>query len=68
MKGYGTELMSIFYNNPNHRDFLKLDTVKDEVKTTTYVPTVVMLPEILGPIFYDGKKRHGSCTELENQG
>ena len=42
----------------------KLETGQDEDKTTTYVPIVAMLPEILGPIFCDEEKRHGICTEL----
>ena len=45
-------MISIFYDDTNHREkFLKLDNVQDEGKTTTYVPIVVMLPEILGLIF-----------------
>ena len=57
MKGDGTDLMSIIYANPNHREkFFKLDTVQDEVKTTTYVPIVVMLPSILGLTFCDQEK------------
>ena len=52
VKGYETDLMSIFYNNPNNREkFFKLDFVQDIEKTTTSVPIVVMLPSILGPIF-----------------
>ena len=36
--------------------FFLIDTVKDEEKTTTYVPIVFMLPEIHGPIFCDEEK------------
>ena len=58
VKRDGTDLMSILYADPNHREkFLKLDTVQDEGKTTTYVPIVVMMPAIFGPIFcYEEKK------------
>ena len=57
VKGYGTDLMSIFYSDTNHRGkLLKLGTVQDEGKTTTYVPIVFMLPAILGPIFCDEVK------------
>ena len=52
VKGDGIDAMSIFYENPNHREkFFKLDTVQGIEKTTTSVPIVVMLPLILGPIF-----------------
>ena len=65
MKRDETDAMTIFYNNPNHREFfLKLYTVKDIEKTTKYVPIFVMLPSILGPIFCGEEKLHGSCTEL----
>ena len=57
LKVDGAKLMSIFYADPNHREeFFKLDTLQDEGKTTTYVPIVVMLSAILGPIFCDEGK------------
>ena len=46
VKGDGTDLMSIFYANSNHRG-------KCFKQTTTYVPIFFMLPSILGPIFCD---------------
>ena len=50
--------MSIFYDNPNHREkFFILDTVQDIEKTTTSVPIVVILPSTLGPIFCGEGKR-----------
>ena len=65
VKGDGTDAMSILYDNTNNREmFLKLDTVQDIEKTTTYVPIVVMLPSIIGPIFCGEGKLNGSCTEL----
>ena len=58
VKGYGIELMSIFYAYNNHREIVfKPDTVKDEEKTKTYVPIFVMLPAILGPIFCGEEKK-----------
>ena len=63
VKGDGTDAMSIFYNNTNHREkFLKLDAVQDIEKTTTAVSIVVMLPSVLGPTLCGEEKRHGSCT------
>ena len=51
-KGDGAHLMSIFYTDPNHREtFLKLDTLQDKEKTTTYVPSVDILPASLGLFF-----------------
>ena len=38
------------------KKFFKLDTVQDIEKTTTYVPIVVMIPSILGPIFCGEEK------------
>ena len=58
VKGDGTDAMSILYNIPNHREtFLKLDTVQDIEKKTTYVTVVVILPLILGPIFCDEEEK-----------
>ena len=52
VKGYGIDTMSIFYNNPNHKEkLLKLDTMQDIEKTTTHVRIFMMLPSIFGPIF-----------------
>ena len=57
VKGYGTDKMSRFYNNPNHREkFLELDTLQDIEKTTPSVPIVVMIPSIFDPIFCGEKK------------
>ena len=57
VKRYGTDAMSIFYDNPNNNEkFFQFDFVQDIGKTTTYVPIVVMLPAILGPIFFDEGK------------
>ena len=64
-QGDGKDLMSIFYDNPNHREkFSKIDTVQDEVITMTYVPIVFMLPAFLSPIFCDEETLHGSCIDL----
>ena len=53
LKGDRTDLMFIFYADPKRREkFFKPDTVKDEGKTTAYMPIVVMLPEILGSICF----------------
>ena len=55
--------MTMFYDNHNNREeFFKLDTVQYIEKTTTPVPIIVMIPSILGPIFCDKEKLHGSCT------
>ena len=64
VKGYGTDAMSIFYDNPNHLEsFLNLTIFRTEGEKTS-VPIVVMLPSILGPIFYGEGKWHGSCKKL----
>ena len=46
----------------------KLDTVQDKEKTTIYVPIVVMLPAILGPIFCDEENVMGVARNCESMG
>ena len=44
---------------------LKLDTVQNEDKTTTYVPIVVILPATLGPFFVKRKNVVGVARNCE---
>ena len=67
VKEYGAYLMSILYADPNHRNFFNPDTVQDEEKNTTYVPIVVMLTAILGPIFCDNEKVMGVAQNCERR-
>ena len=64
-QGDGTYLMSIFYADPNHREkFLNLTLCRTRKKQQHTCQFVFMLTAILGPIFCDEEKRHGSCTEF----
>ena len=57
LKEYETDLVSIFYADPKHREnFFKLETGQVEDKTKTYIPIVFMPPAILGPIFCGEEK------------
>ena len=65
VKGYGTDLMSTLYADPNHREkFFKLETFQDVEKQQHMCQVLSCYLQTLYQSFVMRKKRHGSCMEL----